>query len=143
MRTILCAICLALVAVSASFAKTPSDASLKGEYSLQLTDVHFEQWSASINCPNPGGNEYTLIFGGSDVTNDTGLGTITFDGKGNVTGTVTQYGKFDQTASNATVVPSCTQGEASNGNAVYDPPVASTFTGTYSIQSTGLGTMDL
>jgi hypothetical protein len=143
MKTMLFAICLLLAAASASFAATPTDASLKGKYSFQLSDVHMNQWSASISCSNPGNNNYTVVFGGSDVSNQSALGVMTFDGKGNVTGTFTQYGQFDQTESNATVVPSCTQGAGSNGNAVYDPPTTGTFTGTYSIQSTGLGAMIL
>jgi hypothetical protein len=66
------------------------------------------------------------------------------DGKGNITvGTYTQYGQFDQALSNATVVPSCTQGEGSNGYAVYDPPTPGTLTGTYAIESNGTGTMNL
>jgi hypothetical protein len=143
MKRILITVGLLLVAVSASFAATPTDASLKGNYSIQLTSIHLDQWSASITCPNPGGNEYTLNFGGTYVGNQPGLGVITFDGKGNVTGTVTVYGQFDQTESNATVIPSCTQGAGSNGNAVYDPPSVVTLKGTYSIQSNGTGTMVL
>ena len=143
MKKMLFAICLLLVAVSASFAATPTDASLKGSYSLQLASIHLEQWSATINCSNPGGGQYTLSFGGSTVDNQPGLGVITFDGKGNVTGSATIYGQFDQNLTTATVVPSCTPGGGSNGNAVYDPPMVATFTGTYSIQPTGQGTMNL
>jgi len=142
-KRVLIAICLLLVAVSASFAATPTNASLKGNYSFQLASAHMDQWSGSINCPNPGGGQYTLNFGGSTVNNQSALGVMTFDGKGNVKGTFTQYGKFDQAESNATVVPSCTQGAGSNGNAVYDPPTTGTLTGTYSIESTGFGAMIL
>jgi hypothetical protein len=142
MKKFLFASLLLLAPVSASFAATPSNASLKGNYSVQLSSVHGDQWYGSITCPNPGGNSYTLNFGGSIVSNQPGQGVLKFDGKGNVTGTVTIYGKFDQAASNATVVASCVQGAGGNGNAVYDAPYAATLTGTYSIQSTGYGTME-
>jgi len=142
-KTILFAICLLLVAVSASFATTPGNASLKGKYSFQISDVHSNQWNTSITCYDPQNNPYTVSAGGSNVSNDGVLGIMTFDGKGNVAGTYTQYGEFNQAASNATAVPSCTQGQGNNGYAVYDPPAPGTFTGTYSIQPTGFGTMDL
>jgi hypothetical protein len=132
-----------LVAVSASFAATPTDASLKGKYSFQLSSAKGDWWSTTINCKNPDGSTNTLIFGGSAVSNSSVLGVMTFDGKGNITGTFTQYGNFDQTLTNATIVPSCTPGAGNSGYAVYDAPTTGTFTGTYSIQSTGLGTMAL
>jgi hypothetical protein len=143
MRKILFTICLAVVAVSSSFAKSPTDASLKGTYSFQLASAHMDGWYASITCYDPQGNQYTVSAGGSDVNNESILGTIAFDGKGNATGNFTQYGHFDSSASDATVVPSCTPGASNNGYAVYDPPSSGTFTGTYSIQSTGFGGMVL
>jgi hypothetical protein len=136
-------VCLLLVAVSASFAASPSNASLKGKYSFQLSSAHMGGWYASITCYDPNGNPYTVSAGGSEVSNESILGAMTFDGKGNATGTYSQYGHFDSSASNATVVPSCNPGASNNGYAVYDPPSSGTFTGTYSIQSTGYGAMVL
>jgi hypothetical protein len=143
LKTILFNICLMLAVVSASFAASPSNASLKGKYSFQLASAHMEGWNAWITCYDPQGNSYTVSAGGSGVSNESILGTLTFDGKGNATGTFAQYGHFDSSASNTTVVPSCTPGASSNGYAVYDPPSNGTFTGTYSIQATGYGAMVL
>lgn len=143
MKKTLFAVCLLLVTVSASFAASPSDASLKGKYSFQLASAHMDGWYASIACYDPQGNPYTVTAGGTDLSNQSIQGAITFDGKGNATGTYTQYGQFDSNLSNATVVPSCTQGASNNGYAVYDPPTSGTFTGTYSIQPTGYGALVL
>jgi hypothetical protein len=131
------AICVLFV--GSCFAATSTDASIKGTYAFQLSSAKFEGWSASITCPN--GQEIT--FGGNTVATQSVQGTITFDGKGNITsGAFTQYGQFDQGLSNATVVPSCTPGQGSNGYAVYDPPVpGGTLTGTYSIEAGDIGTM--
>jgi hypothetical protein len=125
-----------------AFAATPTNASLKGPYSFQLSSSHLNQWYASINCTNAQGGTYTVSAGGSEVSGQSIQGVVTFDGKGNATGTYTQYGSFDQADSNATVVPSCS-GSSNNGNSVYDPPVTGTFTGTYTIQPTGQGALVL
>jgi hypothetical protein len=144
MKKMLFAICVLLVSVSASFAVTFGNSSLKGKYSFQLVAAHLNFWNATITCHDPQGNPYTVEAGGSNVSNDSILGVATFDGKGNLTGgAFTQYGIFDQAASNATVVPSCTPGGSNNGYAVYDPPLTLTVTGTYSVQPTGFGALVL
>ena len=143
MKKLFFALCIVLASASATFAGTISDASLKGKYSFQLGSAHLENWFASITCYDPQGNPYTVTAGGSDVGNQSVQGVMTFDGKGNVSGTYTQYGQFDQAASNATVVPSCTPGASNNGYAVYDPPSSGTLSGTYSIQPAGFGAMAL
>jgi hypothetical protein len=142
-KKLVLAVCVLFVSVATSFAVAPSNASLKGKYSFQLASAHMDGWYASITCYDPQGNPYTVSAGGNNVSNESILGAITFDGKGNLTGTYTQYGKFDQAASNATAAPSCTPGAGNNGYAVYDPASAGTFTGTYSIQPTALGSMVL
>ena len=141
MTKILFAICVLLASVSA-FA-TLGHSSLKGKYSFQLGSAHLNGWNASITCYDPQGHPYTVSAGGSTVSKESILGIMTFDGKGNIAGTYTQYGHFDQNASNATAVPSCTPGASNNGYAVYDPGAPGTFTGTYSVQPTGLGAMVL
>jgi hypothetical protein len=141
MKKVLLVLSILLALVSMSFATTISNASLKGKYSFQLASAHLDGWYASVNCKDPQGNTYTVSAGGSNVSNQSIVGVMTFDGKGNVSGTYSQYGKFDQAASNATVAPSCTPGQSNNGYAVYDPPSSGTFAGTYSIQPTGLGAM--
>jgi hypothetical protein len=129
---------ICLLFVGPCFAGTSTNASIKGTYAFQLSSAKFEGWSASITCPNG-----QVTFGGNTVATQSVQGTITFDGKGNITsGAFTQYGQFDQALSNATVVPSCTPGQGSNGYAVYDPPVTGgTLTGTYSIEAGDVGTM--
>lgn len=133
------AACLLFVCTCTCFAAT-TDASVKGTYASQLSNAHYQGWSASISCPN----NQTITFGGNSLSNESVQGVMTFDGKGHVTsGTYTQYGQFDQALSNATVVPSCTQGQGSNGYAVYDPPTPGTLTGTYSIGTGDTGTLTL
>jgi hypothetical protein len=109
-----------------------SNASLNGAYNFTFTGPHDDSWGQTLNC---GGN--LQFWGGSETRDQTVLGTANFDGAGNVSGTFTQYGKFDQTSSNNTV--SC----GNNGSAVYFSPCSGTFTGTYSLQSNGSGTMTL
>jgi hypothetical protein len=132
-----------LVAISTSFAAPISNASLKGKYSFQLASARADWWNVSITCPIPGNNSNTLNFGGSATSNQSILGVLTFDAKGNVTGTATTYGRFDQTSTDATILPSCTPGAGNSGYAVYLPPFVNTVTGTYSVQSNGLGALVL
>ena len=111
---------------------TPSNASLSGAYNFTFSGPHSVFWGQTLVC---GGQPQ--FWGGSETRDDSVMGTATFDGAGNVSGTYTQYGKEDQTSSNATV--SC----GNNGNAVYFAPCSGTFTGTYSVQSNGSGTLTL
>lgn len=110
-----------------------SNASLNGAYNFTFTGPHDNGWGQSLNCGSG-----TQFYGGSETRDQSVMGTGNFDGAGNVSGTFTQYGKLDQTSSNATV--SCSN---TNGNAVYFAPCSGTFTGTYSIQSNGSGTLTL
>ncbi|MFZ0685178.1 MAG: hypothetical protein WAM89_06500 [Terriglobales bacterium] len=142
MRRALRAICIMLVTVATSFAAPIGNGSLKGTYTFQLSQPQYENWNASMNCPNQNGGTYTVSGGGNDVSSQAITGTITFDGEGNVKGSYTQYGNFDQGLSNATIQLSCS-GPVNNGYAVYDPSESGTFTGTYSIHSNGVGTMVL
>jgi hypothetical protein len=112
---------------------TTSNASLNGGYNFNFAGPHDNGWGQSLNCGSG-----TQFYGGSETRDQVVLGTGTFDGAGNVTGTFTQYGKLDQTSSNATV--SCAN---TNGNAVYFAPCSGTFTGSYSVQSNGSGTLTL
>ena len=125
-------LCILLVLVLTAYAVTPSNASLNGAYSFQFSGAHLRSWGQTLNC---GGNN--VFMGGTDTRDEVESGTATFDGNGNVTATFVDYGSFDQASSDASV--SC----ASNGNPVYFPPTPGTATGTYSIQSTGDGTLTL
>ena len=126
------ALCILLVIASASFAVTPTNASLKGTYSFQLGSSHGNYWGKQLSCSGK-----SLWMGGSTVKSESIVGNIIFNGAGSVSGTYTQYGQFNQTASNNTVTCS------SSGYAVYSAPVSGTLTGTYSIQSTGAGAMTI
>ena len=69
-------------------------------------------------------------------------GVMTFDGKGNFHSNGTQYHTFDQGASDATVSITCNEGlitSTNNGHPVYNPPVAFTLTGTYTVNRDGTG----
>lgn len=142
MKKTLLAICTMLALASASFATPISNASLKGPYSFQLASPHQGSWNVNFTCYDNSNNPYTVNFGGTSISTDSAVGLMTFDGKGHVTGTFTEYGKFDQAASTATVVTGC-NGAGSNGYAVYDPPTMGTFTGTYSLQANGTGAMTI
>jgi hypothetical protein len=143
MKKILCTICIVIATAAAGFAAPIGNASLKGTYSFQLSGPEYESWFASISCPNPSGNgSYTLTGGGSDVGTKGVVGTIQFDGAGHAKGSYTEYGDFDQTLTNQTIQLSCT-GPSDNGHAVYDAANSGTFTGTYAVESTGLGSMVL
>ena len=117
MTKTLLAICTLLALASASFATPMSNASLKGPYSFQLASPHQGSWNVNFTCYDNSNNPYTVNFGGNSISTDSAVGLMTFDGKGHITGTFTEYGKFDQAASAATVVTGC-NGAGSNGNAI-------------------------
>lgn len=142
MTKTLLAICTLLALASASFATPMSNASLKGPYSFQLASPHQGYWNVNFICYDNSNNPYNVNFGGNSVSTDSAVGVITFDGKGHATGTFTEYGKFDQAASAATVVTGC-NGAGSSGHAVYDAPFTGTFTGTYSVQANGTGALTI
>jgi hypothetical protein len=75
-------LCVLLVSISASFAATFGNSSLKGKYSFQLVASHLNMWNATITCQDPQGNPYTVEAGGSNVSTDSILGVATFDGLG-------------------------------------------------------------
>lgn len=135
-------ICTLLVLVSAGFAATPSNASLKGTYSFQLGSSHFNSWTIGYACPAPGGGSFNQTAGGFDDKEEVIIGNVTFDGKGNATGTFTDYGRFDQSSSLATVDTSCPN-STNGGHAVFFPPTAGTFTGTYVVNADGTGALAL
>ena len=126
------AVLLLFVLTGYATTPTPSKASLKGTYVFQIGGIHQNNWGVTLTC---GGQP--VFMGGSDTRDQVAAGTMTFNGAGGVTGSFTMYGKLDQTASNATV--SCVSG----GSAVYQAPSGGTLTGTYTIQSSGKGTMNI
>ena len=136
MRKTLLAISTLFVLVSASFAVTPSNASLKGTYSFQLGTSHFNSWQVHYPCPNPNGGIDARTAGSFESRDEVIIGNVTFDGKGNAIGTYTQYGQFDYASSIGTVDTSCPF-SVNSGHAVYFAPVSGTFTGLYTIGADG------
>lgn len=109
-----------------------SNASLKGSYVFYLEGGKQFSWGQTLNC---GGQ---LQFWGGNQTRSTAVvGVVNFDGLGNLSGTITQYGQLDQNASDASV--SC----GNNGQGVFLTGQAGSLSGTYSIQANGTGTTTL
>jgi len=136
-------ICSLLVSATAS-AQTYSDASVKGNYSLQFGDPYSAQWGKTFTCPsNP---TVSFSVNGSQTTTHVTYGTATFGGTGGFSFTVTNSGNVDYTASaNTTSVTwnsSCQVVSVNGGYAVYKAPVTQTGTGTYSVASNGTGTLN-
>jgi hypothetical protein len=151
MRKGLLAICTLLALVSASFAAAPSNASLNGKYTFQLSRYHNIHWTSTAD---PCGLGFFATGGGSDVADEIVYGVFSFDGKGNVSETFTQNHVFDASASSATVQFACVGGGASvvttNGYPVFSGAGCSDFpitgcsaSGTYAVQSDGTGAMTL
>jgi hypothetical protein len=165
-KKVLLALCSLLVFVSASFAAggtpAPSNASLNGTYAYQLSDTNAQSFQYNYTCPayttttsyDPATGLTTTVTTQTGSTNqqiygttgkvEVNTGTVTFDGKGGVTGVDTSYSKFDYSATLAAAqtVANCPQNVYSV-QPVYDAPSTSTFTGTYSIQADGTGAMVL
>jgi len=102
-------------------------------------------WSktVSVTC---GGIQYTYAGGGSTVVTVLMQGTATFTGTGTFSGSMTEWGDINQTASNNTVTIKCTGNPnqpytTNSGNPVYNTPETLTVSGTYTITSSGIGTM--
>src|SRR5438445_34463 len=89
-----------------AYAVTPSNSSLKGNYSFQLSTTKENYWSgtASVMCKNI---TYTFNGHGQSATTEISYGVMTFDGNGNVRVSYTDVHKFNQAASNNTVTITC------------------------------------
>jgi hypothetical protein len=133
----------------ACFAATPAptDASLDGAYVFHFSSVKEVYWSKSVTCHYPTAT-YTFGGGGQSVDNEIITGEATFDGKGHVSISFTDYHKFDESASNASVSVSCpakagAQPNIDNGQLVFEAPSSGTYTGTYAVNSKGSATITL
>ena len=136
-----------LVLVGNGYAATPSDASLKGNYFFHLTTPKQAYWSASKTCGS-GTKKYTAFVSGSTVYTQLIRGTITFDGKGGITAiSFSNVNQFNQTATNALIRITCDTSTSSwtsnNVQPVFESAVTGAGKGTYSVQSTGSGSMVL
>ena len=132
-----------LLMSTAALAQTYSNANLNGKYSLQNGRTQNDMWSKTFACPtNP---TITFTANGSQTTWQGEYGSVTFDGKGNFSFSVTNVGKFNQAASANTMSvqwnSSCQVVSVNNGSIVYLAPTTLTGTGTYSVQSNGTGTL--
>lgn len=126
------------------FAQTYSNASLNGNYTVQLSSTQNNSWGNSASCTYQG-NTYTYSGGGQTLSTKAEYGVIAFDAAGNFTASITQAGVFDSTASNATVTitfDSQCAPTINNGYAVFDPPVKEPkVVGKYHVHSDGSGTL--
>jgi hypothetical protein len=135
----------ALILSCAAYAAVPSDASLKGTYALQMTQVQEVSWGKSVSA-TCFGVTYTQFLGGQTAATRVTAGTVKFSGAGTFSMSTTQNGGFNQAASNSTVTISCTSNPKSPyttnaGYPVFLPAATSTVTGTYSVASSATGTM--
>ena len=86
-----------LLMSTAALAQTYSNANLNGKYSLQYGFVETYTWSKTFACPT----NLNITFTANNSRNTwTGVyGSLTFDGRGNFSFSVTNVGKFNQAAS--------------------------------------------
>jgi hypothetical protein len=145
-RTLKAAVPVALIALFAasSHAATPSNASLKGSYNFHIASAKEAYWSNSKACTYKG-NTQTYWADSWSAYTEIIYGVATFDGAGHVNVTFTQMGEVNQSASNDSIVITCEgNGYSSNGgNLVFETPAGGTAAGTYSIASTGSGSMTI
>ncbi len=129
------------------FAAAPSNASVNGDYAFQIWKSNYDSWSKSVVCQYAEG---TITFSGRGQAVSTQLifGTVSFDGNGHLTSNYTAVHKFDQAASNNTVSITCPDKYGgtptiNSGQVVFEAPETGTFTGTYSVSSSGSGSMTI
>ena len=152
MQRMLLTICSLLIFVSVSFAATPELSSfgtssmIKGTYTLLMHNTHWKTWSTNLgplSCP---GTVWTSIpVSGSGLNSEFEFGTLTFNGLGNVTGTITTHHVFDPVGSVATMSAKCSPVYGAPpivnyGHMVYLHDATSTGTmGSYKVNSNGTG----
>lgn len=128
-----------------AFGATPSATSLSGSYVFNFSQTQQAYWSKSISCTYKGDKNTYTASNWSAYTQLT-YGTMTFNGKGQVTVTMTQVHMFNQDASNDSIVIKCgTEGgyTSNGGQLVYDPAASGTMTGTYTVASDGTGSITI
>jgi hypothetical protein len=115
---------------------------LKGVYVFQFFQTTENHWkkTVSVTCFGVTG---TYTGSGQTATTEIVHGTMNFTGAGTVSTTFTEFGGFNQAASDDTITIACTGNPKSpftynNGYAVFDEvAVAGTDTGTYTLGSNG------
>lgn len=142
-RMILAVACLIISGVSA--AQTFSNASLNGKYAIQFVTPDYVTWFKTFSCPTNSTVTYTAM--GSTTTMNGVLGVGSFDGAGHFAATVTNFGKVDPSGSANTLSvtwnSACRVTSVNNGHVVYIATSTGTASGTYSVKSTGAGTLTL
>jgi hypothetical protein len=134
---------IAMLLISATSFAQYSNANLNGAYSLQFSSPQTYNWSKTFTCPSNSSITYTA--NGSTAGSQVDFGTVTFDGNGNLSVSLTSIGSENSSASAKTMSvtwnSSCQVVSVNDGHVVYEPATTKTQTGTYSIQSNGTGTM--
>lgn len=142
-RIIVVLACLLISGVS--LALTYSNASLNGKYAVQFATPNSVTWSKTFVCPTNSNVSYTPK--GSITTMSGVLGVGSFDGAGHFTFTGTANGRVNVGASANTMSvtwnSACQVTSVNNGHVVYMAASSATGTGTYSVKSTGAGTLTI
>lgn len=129
---------------AAGLGQTYTNANLNGNYAFQTTSPRVASWSKKWTCSSGGVNAWYTVTGSATVL-QVSYGVITFNGAGSATSVFTQEGQVNIAASaNTTSVQwdsVCNVISINPGYVVYYAPAQQTYTGTYSIQSTGYGTL--
>jgi hypothetical protein len=131
-----------LLISTAAFAQY-SNANLNGAYSVQFGSPQTYNWSKTFTCPT--NSSITFTANGSTTGSQVDFGTVTFDGNGNLSVSLTSIGSENSSASANTMSvtwnSSCQVVTVNDGRLVYQPAVTKSQTGTYLIQANGTGTM--
>ena len=134
-----------LLMSAASLAQTYSNASVSGNYAIQFATPEYYTWSKTFACPSNSGITFTAT--GSTTTMTTTHGVVTFDGKGNLSFTVSNNGKLNAAGSANTMSvtwnSACQVTSVNSGHVVYVAAANQTGTGTYSVSSKGTGTLKI
>lgn len=142
MKTLRLMIPVLLISVAA-FAATYSNSNLNGTYSVQTTQPSYDVWSKTFTCPYNSKTAYTAS--GSTTAQEVSYGTVNFDGNGNYSASLTLIGEYNPTASANTLNvqwnSSCNVTRVNNGYIVYAAPTQESDTGTYTVQSDGVGSL--
>jgi hypothetical protein len=112
---------LLLLISATALAQTFSNANLNGSYAFQFGQPQTDTWSKTFSCPTNSAVTYTAT--GSITTATLTFGTLTYDGNGNVSLSLTNTGQFNSTASAATLSvtwnSTCQVTAVNNGHVVY------------------------
>lgn len=127
----------------AALAQTYTDANLNGKYAIQYAEPNTDTWSKTFVCPSNSTVSFTAT--GSTTTMTGFYGVITFNGSGNFSASVTNFGKLNSTASANTMSvtwnSSCQLTSVNNGHVVYVALASQVVPGTYSVKSSGTGSL--